>query len=202
MQKIQMDIPFRGKRVYLHGTDIYQFIVDLTLGNPSEGPFQLQFHSLLRGQGELLVEVEDLASWRKRPEYRGEGRFGPPGDMRQVVLVETDREVSGRKECNEREVAAEAKVDVAGRTAVLPSQEAGSVVERVVFLNKRLHSEVLTGVVGQWLFAKLELNKRLPSMVERELKLVLRQVLGNRFTKTEILIDDVSYGFIIFSTNQ
>jgi len=147
------------------------------------------------------VGVEEVASWRKQPEYRGEGRFGPPGDMRQVVLVETECEVSGRKECNERGVAA-ARVNVAGRKAVLPSQEVGSVVERVVFLNKWLHSEVLSGVVGQWLFAKLELSKRLPSAVERELKLVLRQVLGNRFTKTEILIDEVSYGFIIFSTNQ
>lgn len=75
-------------------------------------------------------------------------------------------------------------------------------MEMVVFLNKQLHFQVLPEVKEKWLFVRLELNQRLPETGERELKLVLRQVLGNRFTKTEILIDDVSYGFIIFSTNQ
>lgn len=202
MQKIQMDIPFRGKRDYLQGADLYQFIVDRVGGDLPEGPLQLQFHTLLRRQGELLVGVDEVASWRKRPEYRGEGRFGPPGEARQVVLVETDAEVAERKLCNESEVVKGAEVDVADRSAVLAFPSGGTPMEMVVFLNKQLHFQVLPEVKEKWLFVRLELNQRLPETGERELKLVLRQVLGNRFTKTEILIDDVSYGFIIFSTNQ
>ena len=75
-------------------------------------------------------------------------------------------------------------------------------MEMVVFLNKQLHFQTLPDVKEKWLFVRLELRQRLPLTGERELKLVLKQVLGNRFTKTEIFIDEVSYGFIIFSTNQ
>jgi len=53
MQKIQMDIPFRGKRDYVHGTDIYEFMMNLNAGDLRDGPVQLQFHTLLRRQGEL-----------------------------------------------------------------------------------------------------------------------------------------------------
>lgn len=202
MQKIQMDIPFRGRRDYLHGTDIYEFMMNLNAGGRRDGPVQLQFHTLLRRQGELLVGVEEMASWRKRPEYRGEGRFRIDGAFQQVILVETEQPVNRRKECNEAEVTAEGEIDVVSRSGVLRARSTGSMVERVVFLNKQLHAKVLPEVTGQWLFAKIELNRPLPKASECELKLVLRQVLGNRFTKAEIFIDDVSYGFIIFSTNQ
>jgi len=202
MQKIQMTIPFRGTRDYLQGADLYQFIVDRVGGALPAGPVQLQFHSLLRRQGELLVGVEEIASWRKRPEYRGEGRFGPPMESRYVVLVESESTVADRKECNESEVVMGAQVNLAERSAVLAFPSGGTPMEMVVFLNKQLHFQTLPEVKEKWLFVRLELNERLPTTGERELKLVLRQVLGKRFTKTEILIDEVSYGFIIFSTNQ
>lgn len=197
-----MDIPFRGAREYLHGTDIYQFLMDGGGGDWDSGPVQLQFHGLLRRRGEILIGVDDLAEWRKSPRYRGEGRIGPKDNSLQVVLLETDEDGIGRKECNEVEVVLAAAVDAGSRSAVLKAQNEGLMVERVVFLNKRLHSVVLPTARGQWLFAKLDLVQALPETGERELKLVMKQVLGNRCTKTEILIDEVSYGFIIFSTNQ
>jgi hypothetical protein len=202
MQKIQMDIPFRGARDYLQGADLYQFMVECGEAELPAGPVQLQFHSLLRRQGELLVGVDDVASWRKREEYRGEGRFGPPEQARYVVLVETLSEVVNRKACNESEVVKGALVKVAEKSAVLAFPSGGTPMEMVVFLNKQLHFQTLPDVKEKWLFVRLELRQRLPLTGERELKLVLKQVLGNRFTKTEIFIDEVSYGFIIFSTNQ
>ena len=197
-----MDIPFRGARDYLQGADLYQFMVDRAGEELPLGPVQLQFHTLLKKQGELLVGVDDVAEGRKCPEYRGEGRFGLPGEAKHVVLVETEGEVMERKVCNESEVVKGAVVNVVERWAELSFPSEGTPMEMVVFLNKQLHFQTLPEVKEKWLFVRLELRQRLPETGERELKLVLKQVLGNRFTKTEILIDGVSYGFMIFSTNQ
>ena len=200
MQRIQLNLPFRGARDYLHGTDLYHRIMEAVGGGLPDGPLHWQFHSLLRKQPDLILDVDGMAEWRQRPDYRGEGKLGGPGGAKYLVMLESDRPVEGRKDCNEKEVVREAVVDTGERSVGLLNPSVGTAVENVVFLNKLLHFKVLPEVVASWLFVKLELNRRLPTAIDREMKLVMRQILGNRFTKTEILIGGSSYGFIVFST--
>jgi hypothetical protein len=202
METIELNLPFRGTRGYLHGTDLYNEMMKVGGERLPDGPMHWQFHALLRKQPDLVLDVEELAEWRLRPNYRGEGRFGVRENARSVVMVESERPVVERKDCNEVEVVSGAVVEISERTAFLPRAAVGDAIEKVVFLNKHLHFKVLPGVVEPWLFAKLELKWRLAVTAIDEVKLVLRQVLGNRFTKTEIFVNELSCGFIIFSTNK
>jgi uncharacterized protein YecE (DUF72 family) len=202
MKKFELSLPYRGARDYLQGADLVENLLSVCGAEMPDGPLLVQFHTLLKVQPDLLVDVEDMAEARKLPGFCAEARFGTAAEPRYAVWLASERAVTERKVCNEAEVAAAAVVDVAGRSAVLPFPSPGTPMEMIVFLNKQLHFQVLPQVKAKWLFVKLELKQRLPEKGERELKLVLRQVLGERFTKAEILIDGVSYGAMIFSTQS
>lgn len=196
----QLDLSFRGSRDYLQGADLYQGMLEVEAANFPPSPIQIQYHSLLHHQPDLVWSTENLTALRKAPAYRGEARFGTGDQQINAVLLESDRPISRRVECNEKEVVASAQVDVPAKTAVLPFPSVGTPMEMVVFLNKQLHFQVLPHVTEKWLFVKLDLKEALPQTGEKQLTLILRQILGDRFTRAEILIDDKSFGFITFST--
>jgi hypothetical protein len=198
----QLELPFRGERSYLHGTDLYQALSAAVPELPSTGPVSLNFHQLLRNQPDLVLSRESLLPLRENPAFRGEIRWGAGEELWHAALLESDRPVTARKACNEAEVAAAASVDVAAKTAVLNRPAPGLPIEQVVFLNKRLHLEVLPHLSPKWLFARLELVAPLPDVLPDGLTISLRQVLGNRFTRSEITAGGERLGFISFSTPQ
>ena len=198
----QLEVPFRGERSYLHGTDLHQAVHAALPEPPPAGPVNLTFHHLLKHQPDLVLSRDSLLHLREDPAFRGEIRWGTGTDLRHAVLLESERPVTARKPCNEPEVAAAATVDAAAKTAVLHAPAPGLPIEQIVFLNKRLHLEVLPHLSPKWLFARLELVAPLATEPVEELTVSLRQVLGNRFTRSEITSGGRRLGFISFSTPQ
>lgn len=194
-----LDLSFRGLRDYLHGDDIYEGMLKAVQDERPAGPLQIQYHSLLRQQPDLICSKEPLTHLRKDPAYRGEARFGTGDDSLYGALMESDRPITSRFECNEPEVVKTAIVDIATRSATLPFPNVGLTIEMAIFLNKKLHFTLLPEI-KRWLFVKLELNEALPATGQSEMTLIQKQNLGNRFTRSEILIDGKSFGYISFST--
>lgn len=198
----QLELPFRGERSYLHGTDLHQAIVAALAEPPPAGSVNLTFHHLLSHQPDLVLSRDSLQHLREDAAFRGEMRWGNGTDLLHAVLLESGRPVTARKVCNEPEVAAAAVVDVAAKTAELKESAPGSPIERIVFLNKRLHLEVLPHLSPKWLFARLELVAPLAAEPPEEFTITLRQVLGKRFTRSEVTAGGRRLGFISFSTPQ
>lgn len=199
-QTLHLDLAFRGSRDYLQGADIYGAMIEKGGGLLPEGGAAIQFHTLLRKQPDLICSTEPLTHLRQQAEYRGEGVFASGEAKMNVVLLESERPVDERVPCNEKEVVATASVDVEKREAVLPFPNTGNFMEMTVFLNKQLHFKVLPDVMEKWLFVKLELTNSRVTKGQGEMKLVMKQVLGRRFTRTEIFVDGKSAGHITFST--
>lgn len=197
-----LDMAFRGSRDYLQGADIYDQVLAKLGQQLPEGPVMVQYHSFLRTQLDLLGPVNDVTPWRAFPNYRGEIRFGAQNEATSIILMASERPITERSSCNEDEVVRTASVDVESRTATLPFPGVATTMEMIVFLNKQLHFKVLPQVKEKWLFVKLELSRRLPEKGERELKLEMKQVLGSRFTRVMIVIDDQCFGYITFATLQ
>lgn len=188
---------FRGERGYLHGTDIYQYLVSLPDLTLPDAPISLTFHSRLGRQPDL-VKNADGAESKNAPSFRGHVVTGHPSKTQTAFLMESDREITERHPCNEKDVTLDARVDVQQRTASLPQGACGTCIEQVVFLNKALHQAVFPGA-GSWLFARLELSKPLPPADSSRLSLRMIQVLGQRFTRSEILWDGLRLGSLCFS---
>jgi hypothetical protein len=198
-QTYALELPFRGERTYLHGTDLYQAALDSTL---LAGPLSLTFHSLLKNQPDLVCSTESLRHMREDPAFRAELRLGSGTGALHAVLLESSRPITERKVCNESDVAAPAVVDEAARSAVLNAPTIGKPIEQIVFLNKHLHLRLLPQLSSKWLFARLDLSAPIPVEPPKKIIIELRQVLGNRFTRSEIFWDNTKVGSISFSTPQ
>lgn len=197
-----LELPFRGERTYLHGTDLYQGLVDAISGELPIGPVSINFHSLLKNQPDLVCSSDSLRHLRSAPQFRGEVRFGQGDTIIHGVLLESDRPVKNHKVCNEDEVIDSAIVKEVDKTVLLENCDCGSTVERVVFLNKHLHLRILPDLCTKWLFARLELNAPFPLTPPEKIAVTLRQVLGKRFTCSDILFNGHRVGSISFSTHQ
>jgi hypothetical protein len=197
-----LELPFRGERTYLHGTDLHQAIVAALGEDLPAGPVSITFHSLLNQLPDLVCSTESLRHLREDPTFRGEVRLGGGDTVLNAALMESTRPATERKICNENEVAAAAVVDETAKSATLEAGQIGNLIERIVFLNKHLHLKLLPHLSPKWLFARLELTAPLPAEPPRQLSLVLKQVLGNRFTRSDILFDGQRFGSISFSTPQ
>jgi hypothetical protein len=199
--KYSLTLPFRGARPYLHGTDIYMAIKE-AVAESFSGPISISFHSLLKKQPDLLCSSESLRGWRSDPAFRGEIRMGTGSAAISAVILESDREVKNRKDCNEEAVVVEAKLVEASKGAILSDAGIGLPIEKVVFLNKWLHLKLLPHLSPKWLFARLELAAPLPEVMTGELRVQLEQVLADRFTRSGVFLNDERLGAISFSTPQ
>ena len=199
-QSHPLDLAFRGKRSYIHGTDIYTSIVSLIREQEGDGAISLSFHSQILRQPDLIPASESqIAAQRESLSFRGDVRMGKGAEAQCWMLMESSREVVMRLPCQEAQVLATARVDADVRTATLPARSAGTPIEQVVFLNKHLHLLALPAPATQWLFARLELRRALPESTIGEVTVKLNQVLGGRFTRSSISWSGESLGNIYFS---
>lgn len=199
-QSHPLDLAFRGKRSYIHGTDVYTFIVSQIRKQEGDGAISLSFHSQIFRQLDLIPASEShIATQRESTRFRGDVRIGRGAEAQCWMLMESSREVAMRLPCREADVVATAMVDPNARTATLPSNSAGTPIEQVVFLNKHLHLLALPAPATQWLFARLELRRALPESTTGEVTVKLNQVLGGRFTRSSISWGGEPIGNIYFS---
>lgn len=197
-----LDLAFRGDRNYLHGTDVYESLTrlpELVLKGRSLG---ITFHARVHHQLDLVFLEKGDLSRRSDPAFRGEVRIGSGPEMVQAALMESRRPVTAWRPCNEQAVADQGEVDVEGRKATLKAPAEGSAIEQVVFLNKKLHLESLPQLGSKWLFARLELDTPLDFSAEGVLTLHLSQVVGDRFTRTDIRRDGWPVGTLFFSLSS
>src|SRR6187431_2814070 len=100
IQTYPLDLPFRGERTYLHGTDLHQAIFAALGSLAPHGPVSITFHSLLKNQPDLVCSAESLRHLRTEPAFRGEIRLGSGDQALFASLMESSRPVTGRKICN------------------------------------------------------------------------------------------------------
>ena len=72
-------------------------------------------------------------------------------------------------------------------------------IEIAVSMTKMLHIRFLPAATGRWIFTKLDLNRMLQPAHASTLKVVLRDKLYGRLTRSEIQAEDGAIGSIYFS---
>lgn len=194
------DIPYKGDRDYLHGTDIYDFVHDFVGAHVQFANlrrFQLKFHGFTRAQGTMFLTDHDHAGSSKPKRVpiqflveTGDGRTlegwhlpdGPPSDHRVAgheALVVANSAIEGRR------------IRYIGGSD-LP------VIEAVVFTTKRLHQETLPHIRGKWVFSALDTSRFFEVADLDDLAIELRDVVQDRFTASAIQCCGISIGQILF----
>ena len=187
VEKIAIQVPFKGNRDYLHSTDIYNQIFTLF---PKIECLELSFFKRLTHP--IRIETLSAPFDKANLDAYVELSFGNQRNSF-GLFQDKDQLIQERIPYDENLVVAESKVET--RVIYLDSVFKFTPIEVVVALNKRLLSKVLSSEI-KWALTRLQITSPL---IHGQYKLVLEKNLGFRLTKTAIYIDNIHYGYIYFS---
>lgn len=192
-EKIDLEFCFKGSRTYVHGTDIYNVLIEKLDGKISQGMFDLSFHG---------VAQENLTLQSEKP-HEDEIKFAckyitAEGTKKTLYGKEDGREVKCRYEYPEENICHLSRLNLSNNEVNLMEATSFSFIENTVALNKYLLENLFPDVLGKWYFTRLQLKKIFID-AEYPLKLVLKANFNFKLTKSEIFIKDTSVGFVYFS---
>jgi len=194
MKKYDLEFCFKGNRTYVHGTDIFNKLIDELKNEISNDKIDLSFHGIARTNLSLLDEKpenEELIKFVIKFNNKNYERTFLYG-------VENGIDINCRYKYPEEDICNFSDLNVEKQIINLKVDSSYTFIEDSVALNKYLLENLFPDANGKWYFTRLQL-KRLPKETYYPLKLSLKANFNFKLTKTEIFIDNQSIGFIYFS---
>ena len=196
---VQLDVPFRGKRDYLHSTDVYRAVVDHLKSRFSLADivsFRIKFNQFSHA-------VLDFHYW-------GEGDPAPQakeakgfvwfelGDQRRFrgYFADSDRPATRRIEGHEPALVAATQTESAW-ASVAPMPEADA-IEHVVFATKKLHTQRIPLQAGLWIVGELRATGVLDRELTGPVRIEMQNNHADKITESSILVGAEKFGSIIF----
>jgi len=195
IQKYNLEFCFKGSRSYIHGTDVYNAMLDLLKNKEMQQTnFDLSFHGIAKTNIEISQnkpENEDLLKFAFK-------YLDKDNNKKVLYGIENNISVECRYEYPEEDICNLSKLNLDKKEVILAENSSYSFIENTVALNKYLLENIFPDVDGKWYFTRLQV-KEFISEDNYPIKLVLKANFNFKLTKTEIFIGDKSVGFIYFS---
>ena len=196
MKEIKYDLEFcfKGNRTYVHGTDIYNKIVEILNNDMKDTKIDLSFHG---------VAKKNILLSNKKPEDENLIKFvckytGENNERKILYGMERNHNITCQYTYPEEEICQLSDLDLENKEINLNKDTSYSFIENSVALNKYLLENLFPDVNGKWYFTRLQLLD-VTTKKTYPLKLVLKANFNFKLTKTEIFISDKSMGYIYFS---
>lgn len=194
MVKENLEFCFKGSRTYVHGTDIFNKMLETLNSKMKNVKFDLSFHGIAKTNIELSEEKpEDEALLKFACKYTDSS------DERQVLYgIENGKKVNCRYEYPEEDICQLSQLNLENKEVLLSDESSYSFVENSVALNKYLLENLFPDADGKWYFTRFQIQT-VPENEAYPLKLVLKANFNFKLTKTEIFIANQFIGYIYFS---
>jgi hypothetical protein len=193
-KKESLEFSFKGTRNYVHGTDIYNKMIDLLKDDLLNKNFDLSFHGIAKNNINLSeIKPDDESLLKFVCKYTN-------NDLGKKVLFATEDNTTiiSRYDYPEDDICRLSELNIERQEVLLNSNSSFSFIENSVALNKYLLETLFPNVNGKWYFTRLQL-RNIPTNKFYPLKLLLKANFNFKLTKTEIFISDKSVGYIYFS---
>ena len=192
---------FKGDRNYVQGPDIFNEILNYiheTLNFNFNFIIDVSFHKIVNKHlilnhyvGDLFVRPLD-ASVAAKVNFKN--------DIHWFILKESDENIVCRYEYNEEKFITTCKIYTEQKLISCIEESPFTFIETIVAMNKALHLSIYPDIVGKWLFVRGQLTK-FEKFDCNDLKIRLVSNLNNKFTKSEVICNEKSVGFVYFSLN-
>jgi len=193
MKKFDLEFCFKGNRTYVHGTDIFNKVIEQCKNEMLNEKIDLSFHGIANTNVSLIDEKP-----KDEALIKFVIKFNNKNHERTVLYgVENGINISCRYEYPEEGICELSDLKVEKQVISLQVSSSYTFVENSVALNKYLLENLFPNLNGKWYFTRLQLNK--VPYIEYPLRLQLKANFNFKLTKTEIFINDESIGFIYFS---
>lgn len=196
------DLPFKGARTYLHGTDLVPAAVEAlgAMRDPSDARLQVAFHGFARTacRFNLFPDPSDT----RRPDDAIAQVVATWPDKAKMIgwFVETGKPVLRRISFDEDAIAARATMR--GEAISIAAPPDNTAIELTVAMTKRLHYRLFPINEGRWVFSRLDLLRPLSEGDRKGLCIALSHRLGNRLTRSAVLSHGQGIGDIYFSVGH
>lgn len=185
-----LDLPFKGGRDYLHGTDLLQALVEMTGASVD---LSLRMQRMMR-VGVELVPLEALEDRRQAAALFSHRERD--GEIRRLAVREDGRPVLRRTPYDEDQVTSDARFGA--DWVELDPDPRFTEIERLVAHQKSLARRCVADV--PWLFTRLDSSVWPPP--EGSLKVCIQQVLGQRTVRSELSAAGKAFGSITFTARR
>lgn len=193
-EKYNLEFCFKGKRTYVHGTDIYNKMIGLLNTTMRNEKFDLSFHGIAQKNMNLVTDKPENESTLKFV-----CKYLDDNNVQNILYgIENDVNIECNYKYPEEDICNLSKVNLEKKEVYLLKNTSFSFVENTVAINKYLLEKLFPKANGKWYFTRFQI-KNIPTDKMYPLKLVLKANFNFKLTKTEIYIDDKSIGFIYFS---
>ncbi len=185
---------YKGSRNYIHGTDVYNIVTSyLEKNNYQHDSLDLSFHKIAKNNMILTdkTPIEDDIKFVYKYIT---------SDKEKIVLygIEQQEKVTCRYPYPEEDICTLSELNITQKEIELTQDSSYTFIENCVALNKYLLENLFQNVEGKWYFTRLQL-KVIPRDDFYPLKLKFKMNFNLKLTKTEILIDSKTVGYIYFS---
>lgn len=197
MIPIEFDFCFKGERTYVHGTDIYdQVLEELTVKRSMAVEtidVSINKISTQNLKGYLVNENEGLNG-----EYKAQMKFFSDGESKILYLEEQNEEIECREAYDEKSIVSKSKIDLDTESISMEASLPFSSIEKTVALNKHLLQKIFSEKVGKWYFTRLKLDKPFDNK-ERVFRIKFRRNFKFKLVQSDIVVDEKQVGTIYFS---
>ena len=189
---IEKDIKFKfkGSRTYIHGTDIYNFLIKFFDDNISK--IDLSFHSISNKNITLLSSISDNDELNFVFKYVDSNL-----EQKVIYAVENNSLIEEQYDYNEDLIYENSQLYLDEEKVSLSKNTGFTFIENIVAMNKYL-LENLFEKDGKWYFTRLQLNKPILDL-EGKIEIKLKSNFNFKLTKSEIYADEKVVGYIYFS---
>ena len=200
MKTFSPDLYFKGNRSYVHGTTLYQEIMDgsaRTARHPAEGPVRIDIRGLLKNQGHFHFQtgndVQDAPA-----DITANFSVGCGNQTVTGWVIDAHKPVVRRTPYNESLIwdnlkLKESQIEIDGH----PPFDAFEICASMAV---RLHNHLFPPETGKkWLLSRIEFDHGIDNGDLDGLSLKYLQTIANRFTKTEVRNGKEVFGLLYFS---
>ena len=199
-KQVELNFSFKGDRDYIQGTDMYTKIHKILVVEEGFTLVKLRFTGLLRSNAKLVwntggdMPVGD-------PIHCATGEFIEHNGRTRTFAVIPIPQSSIHHRYSYHEENIISKVVLEDRSALIDELTEFSLIEELVASIKYLSNVITPPKSGKWLFAGIQQRGSMPlSRHEGQtLKVIQRQIVANRFSRNEALLDGKVLSTIEFS---
>jgi len=200
-KKIEFNFKFKGKRNYIHGTDLFNFSIKFLENERFDeiSNIDMSFHKIVKKQmsGYLFSEKEFsivkgysfiFSFYHKNLKYY-------------ICLNENNTDVEERYDYPEEKIVDLSKFNLIDKSFLLKESISYTIIEKMVALNKGLLENLFPEAQGKWYFTRLQLENNINNLDFKELKVQLKRNMNFKITKSIVYLDNEKIGYIYFSLN-
>jgi hypothetical protein len=194
-----LDLPFRGDRNYVHGTDIVSGLSALLPGLfPGQNAYlsSISFHA--KATNELVAELGEPG-----PDSDATAKFVVSGATGTTIgtgwVQQTNRVPPRRVEFDEAAVVGESVIDRAARTLELAPNGQFTTIQVLVAAMKALCYDINRPVNSRWMFGRLDLSCPLPAR-PGTLRIAITRLFADRYAVGQVTADGGPLGVVHFIT--